>query len=69
VAVVNRTFVETTLKRLGIKVIVRKVFGNSKSLGLREPPAPYEANFTPKKGLLRLQNTYFWSAIILRTIE
>ena len=59
VAVGSRSFIETTIKRLGIKARGRKVSGKNKSYELREPAVPYGVNFTPENDLLRLQNTYF----------
>ena len=64
IAVGSKSFIETTIKRLGIKARGRKIFGNDKSYELREPAVPYRANFTPENGVLRLQNTYFWDDII-----
>lgn len=63
VAVGSKSFIEATIKRLGIKARGRKVYGNNKSYELREPAVPYGANFTPKNGLLRSQNSYFWDDI------
>ena len=64
IAVGSKSFIEATIKRLGIKARGRKVIGGNKSYELREPAVPYGANFTPENGLLRLQNTYFWDDII-----
>ena len=62
IAVGSKSFIETTLKKLGIRAKGRKVVGSSnKSYELREPAVPYGANFTPENIPLRLQNTYFWS--------
>ena len=61
IAVGGKSFIETTLKKLGIKAKSRKVVGSNKSYELREPAVPYGANFTPENVPLRLQNTYFWS--------
>jgi putative transposase len=63
VAVGSRSFIEATIKRLGIKARGRKVSGKNKSYELREPAVPYGVNFTPENDLLRLQNTYFWNDI------
>ena len=64
IAVGSRSFIEATIKRLGIKAKGRKIIGGSKSYELREPGVPYGGDFTPENGPLRLQNTYFWDDII-----
>ena len=63
IAVGNKSFIEATVKRLGIKALGRKIFGNSKSYELREPVVPYGANLTPENGYLSPQNTYFWNDV------
>ena len=60
----SKSFIETTVKRLGIKVKGRKIIESNKSYELREPDFPYGGDFTPENGLLRLQNTCFWDDII-----
>jgi len=60
IGVGNKSFIETTMKRLGIKALGRKVFGNSEGFEIREQAVPYQGNFTPKNGGLSLKNTYFW---------
>ena len=49
IAVGNKSFIETTMKRLGIKALGRKVFGNKEGFEIREQTVPYKANFTLKK--------------------
>jgi len=63
IAVGSKSFIETTIKKLGIRAKGRKVVGSNKSYELREPAVPY-GNFTHKNGHLRHQNTYFWNDII-----
>ena len=64
IAVGSKSFIETTIKKLGIRAKGRKVVGSNKSYELREPAVPYGGNFTHKNGQLRHQNTYFWNDII-----
>jgi len=63
IAAGNKSFIETTMKRLGIKALGRKVFGNSEGFEIREQAVPYQGNFTPENGGLSLKNTYFWKGI------
>ena len=60
----RRGGIEATIKRLGIKAKGRKIVGSNKSYELREPAFPYGGDFTPKNGLLRPQNTYYWDDIV-----
>lgn len=60
IAVGNRSFIETTMKRLGVKALGRKVYGNNEGFEIREQAAPYRANFAPENGSLSPKNTYFW---------
>ena len=60
IAVANKSFIENTMKRLGIKALGRKVFGNNEGFEIREQAFPYGANFTPESGNLSPKNTYFW---------
>ncbi|MFC1532747.1 hypothetical protein ACFL7M_05215 [Thermodesulfobacteriota bacterium] len=64
IAVGSKSFIMSTLKKLGIRAKGRKVVGSNKSYELREPAVPYGDNFTPENGLLRLQNSYFWDDIV-----
>ena len=64
IAVGNKSFIETTMKRLGIKALGRKVFGNSGGFEIREQAVPYQVNFTPENGALSLKNTYLWKGIV-----
>jgi len=64
VAVGNKSFIEATIKKLGIRAKGRNVVRGHKSYELREPTVSYGINFTPKNSLLRLQNTYFWDSFI-----
>ena len=59
IAVGSESFIEATIKRLGIKAKGRKIIGSTKSYELREPGVPYGGSFAHENGLLRLQNTYF----------
>ncbi|MFC1824452.1 hypothetical protein ACFL9T_17215 [Thermodesulfobacteriota bacterium] len=63
IAVGSRSFIEATIKKLGIRAKGRKVVGNNKSYELREPAVPYRVNFTPENGSLSLQNTHYWDDI------
>jgi len=42
----------------------RKIVGSIKSYEVREPGICYGGDFTPKNGLLRPQNTYYWDDIV-----
>ena len=64
IAVGSKVFIETTIKKLGIKAKGRKIVGSNKSYELPEPGVPYGGNLAPGNALLRLQNTYFWNDII-----
>jgi len=64
IAIGSEEFIEATQKKLGIKAKGRKIVESDKSYELREPPVPYGADFIPKNGLLRLNNTYFWYDIV-----
>lgn len=61
VAVGSKSFIEATVKKLGIRAKGRKVIETSKSYELREPSVAYGIDFTPKSGALSLENTYFWA--------
>lgn len=61
IAVGNKSFIENTIKRLGIKGLGRKVFGNSEGFEIREQAVHYGANFAPQNGRLSPKNTYFWN--------
>ena len=45
---------------LGKRVALRE----NESYELREPASPYRCVFGPENGVLRLENSYFWSDII-----
>jgi len=60
IAVGNKSFIETTMKTLGIKALGRKVFGDNEGFEIREQNFRYRANFAHENGGLRPQNTYFW---------
>jgi REP element-mobilizing transposase RayT len=64
IAVGSREFIESTIKKLGIKAKGRKMSGGEKSYELRESSIPYGSNLTPENSLLRLQNTYNWDNIV-----
>ena len=63
IAVGNKLFIETTIKKLGIKAMGRKVRGDSEGFEIREGDVPYRDNFTPENDRLKLRNTYFWGDI------
>ena len=46
------------MKRLGIKALGRKVFGNNEGFEIREQTVSYGANFAPKSNSLSPKNTY-----------
>ena len=60
IAVGNKSFIETTMKRLGVKALGRKMYGNSEGFEIREQAVPYRANFAPESGTLSPKNIYFW---------
>ncbi|MDY7036040.1 MAG: hypothetical protein SV375_07765 [Thermodesulfobacteriota bacterium] len=64
IAVGSKSFIEATIKKLGIRAKGRKVVGSGKSYELREPAVPYGVNFTPENGSLTLQNSYFGDVIV-----
>jgi len=59
-AVGSQAFARETKERLGIRAIGREVIGDNGSYELREPEAPYEANFNPKNRDLRQEKTFYW---------
>jgi hypothetical protein len=63
VAVGAKTFVEATLKKLGIRAKGRKVLGADERYMLREPPAAYGVNFALENDTLSKENSYFWNDI------
>jgi len=63
IAVGNKSFIETTIKRLGIKALGRKIFGNSEGFEIREQAVSYGANFTLENDGLSLKNGYFLNDI------
>ena len=60
IAVGSRSFIETTIHKLGIKALGRKIFGNSEGFEIREGDVPYRVNFALENGGLSLKNAYFW---------
>jgi len=52
IAVGNKSFIETTMKTLGIKALGRKVFGNNEGFEIREQDFPYRVNFATENGSL-----------------
>jgi putative transposase len=68
VAVGSKSFIDSTIKKLGIRAKGRKVVGTAKSWELREPAVAYGSDFTPENGRSRLQNTYFWGDIDLTSM-
>ena len=63
IAVGCKGFVKATKERLGIRAKGRKVFRNNGAYKLREPATPYKRVFDPENGVLRLENTCFWTLI------
>ena len=61
IAVGNRSFIETTMKRLGVKALGRKVYGNNEGFEIREQGVPYRADFAPQSAGLSPKNTHFWN--------
>ena len=60
IAVGNKSFIEATMKRLGIKALGRKVYGNNEGFEIREQAGAYRASFASESGTLSPKNTYFW---------
>lgn len=61
IAIGSSSFVEETKVKLGIKAIGRRVEEQMKDqYVLREEPVAYNTVFDPQKGLLSLDNCYFW---------
>ena len=61
IAVGNKTFVEVTQEKLGIKARGRKVVGNSDTYELREAQCSCDDVFDYEKGILRSKNIYSWN--------
>jgi len=57
-------FIETTKKRLGIKALGRKMFGNNEGFEIREQDFSYRVSFAPENGSLSPKNIYFWKDMI-----
>jgi hypothetical protein len=60
IAVGDENFVTRTKAKLGAMAIGRRVVENREGFELKEPQLAYNDVFSPKKGLLRPINTYFW---------
>ncbi len=63
IAVGNKSFIESTIRRLGIKALGRKLFENGEGFEIREQGVPYGVNFTPENSSLSPKNVYFWNDI------
>jgi REP element-mobilizing transposase RayT len=60
IAVGSEGFVRGVLEKLQARAKGRKVREGEDWYELREPREPYNAHFAPKKGLLRIENGYYW---------
>jgi len=67
VAIGDRSFVEETKEKLGIKAKGRKIIGKNGEFMIRETQQPYEAIFDPKKLHLNSENTYYWNDKFIET--
>ena len=63
IAVGNRSFVERVKLLMGALAIGRKSTQSGESFQLREPAAPYKADFGVKKRNIGPENTFLWSVI------
>jgi REP element-mobilizing transposase RayT len=63
IAVGNRSFVERVKLLMGALAIGRKSTQSGESFQLREPSAPYKADFGVKKRNIGPENTFLWSVI------
>ena len=63
IAVGSRKFLEETKDKLGIRAKGRKIVNNENSNMLMEEQSPYRSVFTPEKGDLSPENTYFWNVL------
>ncbi len=63
IAVGNRSFVERVKLLMGALAIGRKGTQSGESFQLREPAAPYKADFGAKKCDIGSESTFFWSVI------
>ncbi len=63
IAVGNRNFVERVKLLMGAMAIGRRSTRSGESFQLREPAAPYKADFGAKKREIGPENTFFWSVI------
>jgi REP element-mobilizing transposase RayT len=61
IAVGSEDFVQGIKEKLGIRAKGRKVGESRDAYHLREAQVTYNSNFTPEKGGLRAENTYFWN--------
>ncbi|ODS33041.1 MAG: hypothetical protein SCARUB_01803 [Candidatus Scalindua rubra] len=63
IAVGSMSFVEETKLKLGYKAQGRKVVECNDKFVLRELTVPYNTHHSPKKGLLRPENSYYWEVL------
>ena len=63
IAVGTKAFIETTVKRLGIRAKGRNVIAEADSYMLREPSVGYGASFAPENDSLSHKNTFYWNNI------
>ncbi len=67
VVIGERSFVEETKEKLGIKAKGRKIIAGNGEFLIKETQQPYEANFDPKKVHLNVDNTFFWNNMPITT--
>ena len=61
IAVGNKTFIEETKIKLGIRSQGRDTVEDGDKYSLKEPSTPYNTVFDPEKGLLRFKNAFLWN--------
>jgi len=64
IAVGSEAFVRDMKERLGTKAMWREIVGENGAYELREAETCYEADFGPKKGVLRQENAFFWDVSV-----
>lgn len=66
IAVGSSDFIEETMFKLGSKARGRRIEEQEgERFVLREAPVPYGADYHSQKGLLSLENSYYWNTSIL----
>jgi putative transposase len=60
IAVGSKSFAENIMDKFGSVAVGRNVKAETENYSVKENQTSYNAVFTPKKGLLRPNNRYFW---------